>query len=238
MEQYPKHIGIIMDGNGRWATERNLPRMEGHKAGAKNLKRLLKHILKKDIPCVSIFAFSTENFRRSQEEVQALMTLFMNYFDKELSFLIKQNVRVCFSGRAKPLPEGVLKNMRKLEEMTKNNGPKTLNICINYGGQDELVDAVKAISEEVQAGQYAIEEIDRNTIEEHLYQKLPPLDFVIRTSGEQRISNFMLWQSAYAEYYFPKVYFPDFDEEAFDESLMVYQNRNRRYGGDNEKKNS
>lgn len=230
-EQLPNHIGIIMDGNGRWATSRGLSRTEGHKAGAKNLKQLLMHILDIGIPYVSIYAFSTENFNRSKEEVTGLMNLFIQLFKSEFSFLKKENVRVCFSGRREPLPKKVLSSMDKIQEETKRGAKATLNICLNYGGQDEIIDAVKKVSAKVKNGELMIENINKEQIEANLYQLLPPLDFVIRTSGEMRISNFMLWQSSYAEYYFPEVYFPDFNAKEFDKALLIYQKRNRRFGG-------
>lgn len=239
MEQLPKHIGIIMDGNGRWAKARGLKRSQGHIAGADNLKKLLRHIQKWDIPYISIYAFSSENFKRSEEEVSGLMKLFVTLFQKEFQFLKKENVRVCFSGRKEPLPEKVLQSMDKIQEETKLATGATLNICLNYGGQDEIVDAMKKIGKQLKDGVLDIDQIDRSVVEQNLYQNLPPLDFVIRTSGEKRISNFMLWQSAYAEYYFPEVYFPDFNEEEFDRAIEVYQSRDRRYGGiKDENKNS
>lgn len=231
LQKLPNHVGIIMDGNGRWATERGLSRTKGHQAGAKNLKKLLKHILKRQIKFLSIYAFSTENFKRSKEEVDGLMNLFVELFRKELSFLEKEHVRVCFSGRRYPLPIDVLESMDQIEEHTKKGTTATFHICLNYGGQDEIVDMVKKVSAQVLNQQLDMEDITKEIIEKNLYQVLPPLDFIIRTSGEYRISNFMLWQSAYAEYYFPKVYFPDFDEKEFDQALLVYQSRNRRFGG-------
>lgn len=233
MEQknMPKHLAIIMDGNRRWAKKRGLASNLGHKEGAKTLKKLCKYIEQLGIPYVSVFAFSTENFKRSKEEVDALMNLFITMFTKEFHFLLEDGVKIVFSGKRNPLPEKVLKAMDEMMEKSKNNTKYTFNVCLNYGGQDELVSATKEIAQKVQTGELKIEEITEKTVEENLYQQLPPIDFLIRTSGEYRISNFMLWQMAYAEFYFTDVLFPDFDEKQLDIALEEYQNRNRRFGG-------
>lgn len=231
MSNLPKHIGIIMDGNGRWATSRGLKRTMGHREGGKTLKKLCKHISSLGIPYLSVFAFSTENFKREQEEVNTLMSLFIEYFQKEFSFLMKDNVRVLFSGRREPLPNNVLDAMDEIVLRTKDNTGPVFNICLNYGGQTEIVDMAKKISEDVLSGKLDTSDITIDTISHYLYQDLPPLDFVIRTSGEMRISNFMLYQAAYAEFYFPNVYFPDFNEAEFDKALAAYQSRDRRFGG-------
>ena len=230
-ENMPKHLAIIMDGNRRWAKKRGLASNFGHKEGAKTLKKLCKYIEQLGIPYVSVFAFSTENFKRSKEEVDALMNLFITMFTKEFHFLLEDGVKIVFSGKRNPLPEKVLKAMDEMMEKSKNNTKYTFNVCLNYGGQDELVSATKKLAQKVQAGELKIEEITEKTIEENLYQQLPPIDFLIRTSGEYRISNFMLWQMAYAEFYFTDVLFPDFDEKQLDIALEEYQNRNRRFGG-------
>ena len=227
----PTHIGIIMDGNGRWAKSRGLPRSLGHKEGAKTLKKLCKYIFDKKVKYLSVYAFSTENFKRDIEEVEYLMNLFVDIFTKEFDFLKKLGVRIIFSGREEGLPKKVLDSIHKMEEETKDNTAATFNICLNYGGQDEIVDMVKKISNQVLDGKIKIEEIDKRLVEDNMYKKLPPLDLVIRTSGEQRISNFMLWQSSYAEYYFPEVYFPDFNTDEFDKAIIEYNSRNRRFGG-------
>lgn len=227
----PKHLGIIMDGNGRWATEKQLTRSQGHKAGAKNLKRLLTYIYDKKIPCVSIYAFSTENFKRDKKEVDYLMKLFITIFQKEFLSLKEKGVKVVFSGRKENIPKDVLNAMEKLEQETKDNKQGILNICLNYGGQYEIVDMTQKIVEQILEGKITKEEITKEWIEKNLYQQLPPLDFVIRTSGELRTSNFMIYQSAYAEYYFPKTYFPDFNEEQLDIAILEYNKRKRRFGG-------
>ena len=231
----PNHIGIIMDGNGRWAEERGLSRSMGHKEGAKTVKKLLNYIFTKNVKYLSLYAFSTDNFKRDKAEVDYLMNLFIVAFQKQFKELKEKNIRVLFSGRRYPLPDKVLKAMDKMSEETKNNKEGTLNICINYGGQEEIVDMVKKIIN----NKVSSEEITKELISSNMYQDLPPVDFVIRTSGEMRISNFLLWQSSYAEYYFPKVYFPDFDEKEFDKALEEFNKRKRRFGGySNEKKSN
>ena len=230
-ENIPVHVGIIMDGNGRWATERNLPRTMGHKNGVKTLKKLCSHVFKRGVKVLSVYAFSTENFKRETSEVQFLMDLFVDSFYNEFLFLKENNVKVIFSGRREPLPASVLKSMDKLVDETKDMTGPIFNICLNYGGQDEIVDMVKKISLLVKDDVLQIDDITKDLVNSNLYQELPPLDFVIRTSGEQRISNFMPYQSVYAEYYFPKVYFPDFSEKEFDIAIEEFQNSNFRFGG-------
>ena len=227
----PKHVGIIMDGNGRWAKKRGLNRSLGHKAGAANLEKLLKYIFKLGIPYVSVYAFSTENFKRDKEEVTYLMNLFTKFFTKKKKVFVKSKIRVVFSGSKNNLGEDVINAMKDLEESTKDFTDYTFNVCLNYGGRLEIVDTIKKISNEVKKGKLEIGDIDENLVSKFMYQDLPDLDLVIRTSGEQRVSNFMLWQSSYAEYYFPSVLFPDFDCKEFNKALEEYNKRNRRFGG-------
>ena len=202
----PNHVGIIMDGNGRWATSRGLKRSAGHKAGAQNLRKLSKYIFEKGVKVLSLYAFSTENF-------------------------VKGETRVVFSGSRDNLSKEVLASMDATVEATKDFKERTINICFNYGGRLEIVDTTKKICKKVLDGELKLEDIDEEVFDDNLYNKLPPVDYVIRTSGEQRISNFLLWEASYAEYYFPKVLFPDFDEKEFDKALEEFENRNRRYGG-------
>lgn len=227
----PNHIGIIMDGNGRWATKRGLARSLGHKAGADNLKKLLKHIYSRNIKYVSIYAFSTENFKRSKEEVGYLMDLAIKMFLKEAKVFISEKIKVIFSGSKENLRADVIKAMTSIEKSTEEFTERTLNICFNYGGRCEIVDAFKKIIEQLNNKKINMSDVNEELITNNMYQKLPPLDFVIRTSGELRTSNFMIWQSTYAEYYFPKVLFPDFDEEEFDIAIEEYFKRKRRFGG-------
>ena len=226
-----KHLAIIMDGNGRWAKQRGMIRSLGHKAGVENLKKLLKHVNKLGVKYVSLYAFSTENFKRDSQEVNFLMETFVKKFTTDFHEIMETNCRVVFSGRKEPLPEDVLAAMASATEQSKNNTGPVLNICINYGGQWEIVDTTRKLCEMYKNGEIELEDITPESYNHYLYQDLPPLDYVIRTSGELRTSNFMPYQSSYAEYYFPKVLFPDFNEEEFDKSIEEYNRRNRRFGG-------
>ena len=228
---YPNHLGIIMDGNGRWAKKRGINRSLGHKAGADNLIKLLNYIYKNtSIKVVSLYAFSTENFKRDKSEVDYLMRLFVALFNSKLESIKKNNVKVVFSGRRENLPKSVLEAMDKTTDDTKNNTRGILNICLNYGGDYEIVDMAKKVAKQVLEGTLNIDDITKEVVSKNLYQDLPPLDFVIRTSGEMRISNFMIYQSSYVEYDFPDTYFPDFDSKCLEESLDNYRKRDRRFG--------
>lgn len=227
----PNHVGIIMDGNGRWAQERGMVRTMGHKNAIKTLKKLCLHMAEVGVKYASLYAFSTENFKREKSEVDYLMDLFITSFKNEFKFLIEKNVRVVFSGRREPLPEKVLEAMDEIQEQTKDNKDLVLNICLNYGSHAEMVDTTKKICEMYKNGEIELDNIDEEFIQKNLYQDLPPLDYVIRTSGELRLSNFMMYQASYAEFYFPQVYFPDFTPEEFDKAILEFNKRNRRFGG-------
>lgn len=220
----PNHIGIIMDGNRRWAKEKKKKTIEGHLAGANRIISLAKYIFDKGVKYLSIYAFSTENFNRSAEEVSYLMGLIIKIFNERVNELHDYNIKIVVSGLRDNLSKEVLKCIDNVVDLTKDNTGGVLNVCLNYGGRREIVDAVNKIKE-------ANVNITEETFGKYLYNDLPDLDYVIRTSGEERISNFMLWQISYAEFYFPKVYFPDFDEKEFDKALEIYNNRNRRFGG-------
>ena len=220
----PNHVGIIMDGNRRWAKEKNKKTIEGHLAGANRIISLAKYIFDKGVKYLSIYAFSTENFNRSAEEVSYLMGLIIKFFNERVNELHDYNIKIVVSGLRDNLSKEVLKCIDNVVDLTKDNTGGVLNVCLNYGGRREIVDAVNKIKE-------ANVSITEETFGKYLYNDLPDLDYVIRTSGEERISNFMLWQISYAEFYFPKVYFPDFDEKEFDKALEIYNNRNRRFGG-------
>lgn len=226
----PYHVGIILDGNGRWATERGLKRSEGHKAGFETLKILSKHVFTKGVKVLSVFAFSTENFNRTKEEVDYLMNLFLKGFKSSIKEFNKNNIKVVFSGRKEPLSDKVYESMKSLEKETLNNTGGILNICLNYGGQTEIVDTTKKLINDVLDGKLKTEDITPEIFMKNLYNDLPPMDFLIRTSGEIRVSNFMLFSLAYAEMYFPNTYFPDFKESEFDKSLEEYTKRDRRFG--------
>ncbi len=220
----PNHIGIIMDGNRRWAKEKKKKTIEGHLAGANRIISLAKYIFDKGVKYLSIYAFSTENFNRSAEEVSYLMGLIIKFFNERVNELHDYNIKIVVSGLRDNLSKEALKCIDNVVDLTKDNTGGVLNVCLNYGGRREIVDAVNKIKE-------ANVNITEETFGKYLYNDLPDLDYVIRTSGEERISNFMLWQISYAEFYFPKVYFPDFDEKEFDKALEIYNNRNRRFGG-------
>lgn len=226
----PYHVGIILDGNGRWANERGLKRSEGHKAGFETLKILSKHVFTRGVKVLSVFAFSTENFNRTKEEVDYLMNLFLKGFKNSIKEFNKNNIKVVFSGRKEPLSDKVYESMKSLEKETLNNTGGILNICLNYGGQTEIVDTTKKLINDVLDGKLKTEDITPEIFMKNLYNDLPPMDFLIRTSGEIRVSNFMLFSLAYAEMYFPKTYFPDFKESEFDKSLEEYTKRDRRFG--------
>ena len=220
----PSHIGIIMDGNGRWAKKRGLERSKGHIEGAKTFRKIGEYAGDLGISHISFYAFSTENFNRSAEEVSYLMGLIIKFFNERVNELHDYNIKIVVSGLRDNLSKEVLKCIDNVVDLTKDNTGGVLNVCLNYGGRREIVDAVNKIKE-------ANVSITEETFGKYLYNDLPDLDYVIRTSGEERISNFMLWQISYAEFYFPKVYFPDFDEKEFDKALEIYNNRNRRFGG-------
>lgn len=225
----PRHVAIIVDGNGRWAKERGLTRMQGHDAGFKNLKKLANHIFDRGIKVASFYVFSTENFKRSAEEVGHLMDIFVILCRRELKTFMKNNIKVVFSGGDAPLPQKVIEARDWIAEQTKNNTGGIINFCLNYGGRAEIVHAVKRIAAEKSADEIA--NLTEQDFAKYLYQDLPDVDLMIRTSGELRLSNFLLWQNSYAEFYFPKTKFPDFSADDFDQALIEYTLRDRRFGG-------
>jgi undecaprenyl diphosphate synthase len=222
----PNHLAIILDGNGRWATSKGLSRSMGHLEGFKNLIRMTEVIFNKGVQVLSVFTFSTENFKRSKEEVDYIMNLFVTKFKAQLKRLMKNNIKVIFSGKKEGTPLDVLNAMGDMTEKTKNN-KYILNMCFNYGGQSEIVDSIKKIIN----SKVDINTIDTNTFKHYLYNELPDIDLVIRTSGEMRISNFMLYQMAYAELFFTNTYWPDFNELDLNEAIESFNKRERRYGG-------
>ena len=227
----PNHVALIVDGNGRWATERGMNRSAGHKQGFLNLKKLTAYIFSKNIKCISAYLFSTENFKRSKMEVSFIMGLLTDQLQDILNFCHEEKIKAVFSGRKEHLSDKVLKAIDKIEKETEIYNDRLFNICFNYGGHAEIIDATKKIVKDVQNGNLDINKLDENMFNKYLYHELPPVDLMIRTSGEQRLSNFMLWQNSYAEFYFPKTYFPDFDEKEFDKAIVEYTKRDRRFGG-------
>lgn len=223
----PSHVAIILDGNGRWAKERGLSRSQGHDAGFNNLVNLSKYIFSCGVKVLSLYCFSTENFKRSNDEVKHLMNIFLKLCNREIKTFNKNNIKVVFSGRDEPLTQKVIDARNKMIYETRNNTGGILNICLNYGGRAEIVDACKNI---INCG-ISADKISEELFARYLYNDLPDVDLMIRTSGELRLSNFLLWQNSYAEFYFPKTYFPDFNEEEFDKAILEYTNRDRRFGG-------
>ena len=220
----PEHIAIIMDGNGRWAQKRGLPRFYGHREGAKAVERVIDYSLEFNIKYLTLFAFSTENWGRPKEEVDTIMSLLVEYINKKVPYLIERDVKLRFMGRRKDLPEMILKSVEEGEEKTKNGKKMELIIALNYSGRAEIVDAVNAI---LQDGK----EVNEENFKGYLYlPDVPDPDLLIRTSGEIRISNFMLWQLAYTELHFTEVLWPDFSKDDFIKALYDYQSRERRFG--------
>lgn len=221
----PNHIAIIMDGNGRWAKNQNKPRVFGHKAGANTLRKLMEYCNKIGVTYLTVYAFSTENWKRSQEEVDALMFLFKSYIKSERENLLKNKIRFMVSGREEGVNPSLMEAIKELEEVTSKDYEMTLNIAFNYGGRAEIIDAVNKILKDGKAS------VTEEKFSKYLYNDIPDPDLVIRTSGEFRISNFLLWQIAYSEIYITDKYWPDFDEEEMDKALLSYSKRERRFGG-------
>ena len=231
MEKIPAHIAIIMDGNGRWAEAQGKERYEGHIEGVASVKACIKAARKSGVRYLTLYAFSTENWGRTQAEVDALMQLFCQSVTKETPELVEQGVRVRFIGRRDRFSEEVRERLLHIERSTAEGDKLTLVLAFDYSSRDELVRATRSVAEKVERGELKAEQIDDKLISAHLdTADMPDPDLVIRTSGECRLSNFMLWQASYAEMYFPQIMWPDFREEAFAKALAVYAERNRRYG--------
>lgn len=226
----PRHVGIIMDGNGRWAKKRGLPRSAGHRAGASNLKKITEFASEMGIRYVTAYAFSTENWKRPKAEVDSLMELLLEYLrDKKL--LEGNEVRLKFIGDRSVLTEEIRQEMDTAEFESSGRDKTILYLAINYGGQQELTRAVKSIADKVKSGELKTESITEDTISDELYTEIPDVDLIIRPSGEYRLSNFLLWQSAYSEFWFSDIYWPDFKPKHFTQAILDYQNRSRRFGG-------
>jgi len=228
----PKHIGIIMDGNGRWAKKRGLPRSAGHSAGAESLKKIITEANNLGIKYVTVYAFSTENWKRPKAEVDFLMDLLMDYLVNAEKTLAGENVVIRAIGSRAELSEEMRVQIKKTEEFTKNNTGVVMNIALNYGSRDEMLGAVKNISADVRDGKMSIEDINEKLFSDYLYTKgQPEVDLLIRTSGEKRLSNFMLWQVSYAELWFTNKLWPDFKPKDLRQAIYDFQNRGRRFGG-------
>ncbi len=231
-DNLPKHIGIIMDGNGRWARRRGLPRSAGHAAGADNFKKIVSFCGKIGISHLTVYAFSTENWRRTEDEVAALMKLLDEYLKRAYAELEGKNVKVRIIGERGMLDEGIQKSIRALEEHTKNNTGLALNIALSYGGRQEIVNAVKRAARDVLDGRISEKDIDEKYISSLMYTAgQPDPDLIIRPSGEMRLSNFLVWQSAYSEFWFSRVLWPSFSDKLMLKAIEEYQARNRRFGG-------
>jgi len=231
-EELPANIGIIMDGNGRWAKKRGLPRQFGHRAGAKTFRNIVKHCESRGIKIVTVYAFSTENWRRPAVEVNAIMDLLRSYLKEALLDFKNENIRTRFIGDRAPLSADIQELMAEVEDSTADRTGMILNIAVNYGGQNEIVHAVKALATEVKEGTLSPEDITEAALSSRLYtEDQPPVDLILRPSGEYRLSNFLIWQAAYAEYVFMDVLWPDFSNDDLDRALMEYAGRNRRFGG-------
>lgn len=230
-DRLPQHLAIIMDGNGRWAARRGLPRTAGHQEGVRRAKEVVRACGEKGIRVLTLFAFSTENWRRPKEEVGFLMDLFQESLCREIDSLTENNVVFRVIGRVRDLPAGIQREIERGERKTAGNTGLVLNLALNYGGRAELVDAARGLARRVQAGELRPEEIDEQSFGAELYTAgLPDPDLVIRPSGEQRLSNFLLWQSAYAELYLTPALWPDFTVEELDRALAAYAARERRFG--------
>ena len=227
----PTHVGVIMDGNGRWAKKRGLPRKFGHREGAKNFRTITRHARDIGVKYITFYAFSTENWKRPKDVVDSIMALFEKYLD-EVNDFVEENIRVRFIGDRTRLSEVLQKKMAKVEEDSKDFDSMTLVLAINYGGRDEICHSVQKIAQKVKNGEIEPDEITQEMIEKNLYtEEIPPLDLVIRPSGEQRLSNFMIWQAAYAEFYYTNILWPDFRNDDFDKAIIAFSERNRRFGG-------
>ncbi len=230
MNNLPNHVGIIMDGNGRWARRRGLPRTAGHTVGAQTLKTIAEYASKMGIKYLTAYAFSTENWKRPKEEVDAIMALLLEYLRDE-KLLEGNDIQVKFIGDRSVLTEEIRQEMKNAEEKSSKRNGTILFMAINYGGQQEIVNSVQKIAEKVAKGEIEPDEITVDTIGEGLYTDIPDVDLIIRPSGEYRLSNFLLWQSAYSEFWFSNINWPDFSKEDFDHAILDYQARNRRFGG-------
>ena len=231
-----KHIGIIMDGNGRWAQARGKKRTAGHRAGGNTLEKLALHACDIGLEYLSVFAFSVDNFKRDAEEVNSLMDLVIEYFNTKFTKIMKKGIKVVISGTKQGLRDDVIKAIESIEEQSKNNTKATLNICLNYGGQEEIIRMAERYHDDLVNNKVKKGSLNREEFAKYMDNYLPPMDILIRTGGEKRLSNFMLYNLSYAEIFFLDVYFPDFNNEMLDEVIEQFYQKDRRFGGINEKK--
>ena len=227
----PSHIGIIMDGNGRWAKKRLLPRTAGHSAGSSTFKKIARYCNKIGVKFLTVYAFSTENWRRPQSEVDAIMDILRKYLKDSTNFK-SENIRLRFIGDRTALPKDIQQLMLNAEKESENATGLTCNLAVNYGGRDEIVTAIKKIAQKVNSGEMSTDDITEQTVTQNCYTDyMPDPDLIIRPSGEYRLSNFLLWQSAYSEFWFSDILWPDFKPEHLDEAIVAFQQRDRRFGG-------
>lgn len=232
MDNIPNHIGIIMDGNGRWAKKRFMPRTKGHQEGMKRVIDIVEYASNLNIEYLSLYAFSTENWKRPKDEIGALMKLLVTYINQELDKIHRNNIRIRTMGDISRLPDFARIEVEKAVEKTKNNNRMVLNIGLNYGGQSEIIRATKNILKDVESGALNIDDLDEESYKNYLYTSdMPEVDLLIRPSGELRLSNFMLYQIAYSEFWFSDIFWPDFKEGELYTAILDYQKRNRRFGG-------
>lgn len=228
----PQHVAIIMDGNGRWAGKRRLPRIAGHRAGAKAVREAVEAARSLGVKVLTLYTFSTENWKRPKKEIDALFGMLEQYLEKERNKLVKNDIKLSVIGRIEDLPEGVRQKLRSVMDATKNNKSLTLNLALNYGGRAEILDAVRRMAQDSKDGRLEPSSIDEALFSRYLYtRELPDPDMLIRTSGEMRISNFLLWQISYTELYVTKTLWPDFKRKDFEKAVKEYQKRTRRFGG-------
>ena len=229
---FPAHIAIILDGNGRWAKKRGLPRSAGHSMGAKNLENIVRYLKDTSVRYLTVYAFSTENWKRPQDEVDDLMQLLEKYLRNYDELLGGEDVRLKIIGRKEGLSDTLIKLIDEVEEKSKNRRQLTVNIALNYGGRQEICDAAKKIAEDVKSGKIDVSDIDETLFNDYIYTKnIPDPDLIIRPSGEERLSNFLLWQCAYSEFWFSNVCWPDFTPDKLEGAVGDFQKRNRRFGG-------
>ena len=232
LDKVPSHIAIIMDGNGRWAKSRFMPRTYGHKAGVETIRKVVKECSRIGVKYLTLYAFSTENWKRPKDEVSALMGLLVKYLRSELEELHRNNVKILTIGDISKLPDACIEELDRAKKETKDNTGLVMSLALNYGGRNDLVNAVRNISQEVLDGKISPDDIVDDTIASHLStNESPDPDLVVRTSGEQRLSNFLLWELAYSEFYFTDIHWPDFDEKELQKAIYAYQSRDRRFGG-------
>ena len=228
----PRHLAVILDGNGRWAERRGLSRVEGHREGALNVLRFIENMQNYTTEYLTLYAFSTENWKRSEEEVHALMSLLCSFLDENLNILISSRIRLLASGRIEALPEPCRERLALAAEKTGSDFQRTLILALNYGGRSEIVDAARKIAKEVREGKLSPDQLTEESFSRYLYfPDMPDPDLLIRTSGEMRLSNFLLWELSYAELYFTETLWPDFDRAELEKAMLSYRKRNRRFGG-------